>query len=201
MGSRLGSERLIYNSWTYAIFHRVALETGPTIVDGILRLFPRVESVVDFGCGTGVYVAEFRKRGIVAEGFEYSAIARTIAHDLSKVDVRPFDLKSFAGAGRTSDLSTSFEVAEHVPPDLGDRLLEICCQHAPRVVFTAAGVGQAGHGHIHLQPKSYWIDRFARHGFRFDKAKTEQLERYLRANLIRGLWLADNIGVYESSRV
>jgi SAM-dependent methyltransferase len=201
LGSAVGSERLIYNPWTYAIFHRVGLETGPAMIDGILRLFPQIKSVADFGCGTGVYVSEFRKRGIVAEGFEYSPIARKMAHDLSNVDVAAFDLTQFKGAGRTFDLAMSFEVAEHVSPQLGDRLVEIVCQHAPRAVFTAAGVGQAGHGHIHLQPKSYWIERFARHGFRFDAAKTRQLEQHLRAELTRGFWLADNVGVYESQRI
>jgi hypothetical protein len=51
-----------------------------------------------------------------------------------------------------------------------------------------------------LQPKGYWIERFARHGFRFDAAKTRQLEQHLRAELTRGFWLADNVGVYESLR-
>ena len=31
-----------------------------------------IRSVADFGCGTGAYVAEFAKRGVAAEGFEYS---------------------------------------------------------------------------------------------------------------------------------
>ncbi|MBK5256762.1 MAG: hypothetical protein JJE39_12075, partial [Vicinamibacteria bacterium] len=78
LGSLVGSERLVYNSWTYAIFHRAALETSPTMVEGILNLFPALTSVSDFGCGTGAYVAEFRKRHVAAKGFEYSPIARRL---------------------------------------------------------------------------------------------------------------------------
>lgn len=197
LGSRIGSERIIYNPWTYAIFHRAALEMAPTTVEGILNLFPEIKSVADFGCGTGVYVLEFEKRGITAEGFEYSDVARKMARELLKLELNFFDLKTFTNFGRTFDLSISLEVAEHLTAELGDRLVDICCQHAPFVIFSAAHLGQSGQGHIKLQPKSYWIERFANRSFRFNKSKTDQLERHLRANLIRGFWLADNIGVYE----
>jgi len=200
LGSVVGSERLVYNPWTYAIFHRAALEIAPTMVEGIMTLFPTIKSASDFGCGTGAYVAEFRKRKVLAEGFEYSPIARRLARDAFNLEIAPFDLNHFAGAGATFDLSTSFEVAEHLPPPLGDRLVEVCCQHASLVIFSAAGPGQRGQGHIHLQPKAFWIERFARHGFSFSESKTEQLERHLRTHLIRGFWVANNIAVFESNR-
>jgi SAM-dependent methyltransferase len=198
-GSRIGSERIIYNSWTYAIFHRAALEASPVMVQGIFNVFPEISSVADFGCGTGAYVAEFAKRGVAAEGFEYSDVARKLARESFNLELKPFDLTTFTDAGRTFDLAISFEVAEHLTPVLGDRLVDVCCQHAPLVIFTAAHPGQTGQGHINLQPKSYWIERFARRGFQLTKSTTDQLERYLRTNLMRGFWLADNIGVYELS--
>lgn len=197
-GSAIGSPRLVYNPWTYAIFHRAALETSPTMVEGILSQFPSVKSTVDFGCGTGAYVSEFRKRGVAAQGYEYSPIARKVAREAFSIEINAFDLADFKHAGGAFDLATSFEVAEHLTPDFGDRLVSACCRHAPLVVFTAAGPGQPGQGHIHLQPKSYWIERFATHGFVFNEAKTRALEQYLRAHLFRGFWLADNIAVFES---
>ena len=115
LGSVVGSERLVYNPWTYAIFHRAALEISPTMVEGIMTLFPTIKSASDFGCGTGAYVAEFRKLKVLAEGFEYSPIARRLARDAFNLEIAPFDLNHFAGAGATFDLSTSFEVAEHLP--------------------------------------------------------------------------------------
>jgi hypothetical protein len=65
------------------------------------------------------------------------------------------------------------------------------------VIFSAAHPGQPGQGHIHLQPKSFWIERFAQSGFRFDEGRTQSLETHLRSGLVRGFWLADNVGVYE----
>jgi SAM-dependent methyltransferase len=197
LGSRLGSERFVYNPWTFAGFHRAALEASPTMVEGILGLFPRVRTAADFGCGTGAYVAEFRKHGVTAVGFEYSPRAREMAREAFGLDIEPFDLTVFGAAKAVFDVAVSFEVAEHMRPELGDRLVSVCCAHAPLVVFTAAHPGQPGQGHINLQPKSYWIDQFARHGFAFDEVATKRLEGYLRANLIRGFWLADNLGVYQ----
>ena len=199
LGKKTKSENLTYNSWTYAIFHRAALETAPTMVHGILTTSPQVRTVVDFGCGTGVYVFEFLKRGLTAEGFEYSNIARKIARKSYNIEIKPFNLLTFTNIGRKFDLSISFEVAEHVAPELGDRLVDVCCQHAPLVIFSAAHPGQRGQGHINLQTKSYWIQKFARKNFRFNKSKTDQLEDFLRTNMIRGFWLADNIGIYEAT--
>ena len=197
VGSRLGAERLVYNPWTFAAFHRAALETAPTMVAGILDLYPDARRAVDFGCGTGVYVRELRARGVDAAGFEYAERARLISREKMGLDLHPFDLREFPIPRRSYDVAISFEVAEHIPPDMGDRLVEVCCAAAPRVVFSAAHPGQPGQGHIHLQPKTYWIERFARRGFRFDVAKTSSLELHLRTHLIRGFWLADNVGVYE----
>jgi SAM-dependent methyltransferase len=197
LGSRLGAEPLVYNAWTFAGFHRAALETAPAMVEGILQQFPEVRSAVDFGCGTGVYVHELRRRGVDAVGFEHGARARRIAREKLGVEIQPFDVRDFARTGRDFDLALSLEVAEHLPPDLGQRLVDIVCAAAPLVLFSAAHPGQPGQGHIHLQPKSYWIECFAQRGLRHDGESTRALDAFLRRHLVRGFWLADNVGVYR----
>jgi SAM-dependent methyltransferase len=200
LGEPVGSERIIYNSWTFAIFHRFALEIAPTLVEAVRTHFPQVMSVADFGCGTGVYVKTFRHSGVDAVGFEYSDIGRRWARERSGVDVQPFDLRTFADAGRAFDLALSLEVAEHLEPQLALRLVDVCCAHAPTVIFSAARPGQGGQGHINPQPKSYWIERFAERGYHFDQARTRALQDYLRARLARGFWVADNLGTYFAVR-
>lgn len=196
-GEKIDTERIIYNSWNYKGFHRSALENAPALAHGILTLFPDIKSVVDLGCGTGVYVSEFRRRGVHAEGYEHSETARNIAFKLLQLELKPFDLSTFTSIDRKFDLSISIEVAEHLTEHKGKRLVDLCIGHAPLVVFSAAHPGQPGQGHINLWPKSYWIKQFGLRGFRFDESKTRDLESYLRANLIRGFYLADNVGVYE----
>ena len=200
LGEKIGSPALIFNYYTYLAFHRGALETAPYTVDGIVQLYPALREICDLGSGTGVYMDEFRKRGVQSEGYEYSATARSIAKENFGLEVRPFDIANFGGSGRTYDACVSIEIAHYLPPVLGDRLVAICAESAPVVIFSAAHPGQGGSGHVNGQPRSYWIERFARHDMYRDEAKTAFLERHLRDNLVRGLWLADNILVFERGR-
>ena len=197
VGEAVGSERLIYNPWTFDMFYRLAVETAPAIVSGILRRFPDTQRVVDLGAGTGAHVAEFEQRGIACTGYEYSATARRIAAERLGVQVRPFDLtEPEPWDGERYDLAVSLEVGEHLPPALGDKLVATCVKSAPRVLFSAAPPGQGGQGHLNEQPKAYWIEGFARHGYRMDEARTEALVADLRRELVRGMHLARNVIVF-----
>jgi len=195
-GDRLRLPWLTYNPWTLAIFHRAALEIAPTLAEAVRVHLPEVESVVDFGCGTGVYVAELRRAGIDAYGFEYLERARRWALERAGVEVAAFDLHSFKGAGRRFDLALSLEVAEHLEPALARKLVETCCAHAPTVLFSAARPGQPGQGHINLQPKSHWAGAFAERGYRVDHGRTARLQDHLRSRLLRGHWVAENLSLY-----
>jgi len=85
-------------------------------------------------------------------------------------------------------------VAEHLPPQLGDRVVGLLARSAPVVVFSAAHPGQYGQGHVNEQEKSYWIERFERHGFAYDPDSSRRIvERiadpkgqgwYIRRNLM-----------------
>lgn len=197
-GEWVGLEGLVYNPWTFAIFHRAALEIAPAFVASVRRHLPEFNSVADFGCGTGVYVAEFREAGIEAEGFEYSPVARQWAEEEMGLEIHPFDLTSFSGTERGFDVSMSIEVAEHIREEAALRLVEVCCNHAPIVLFSAASPGQDGIGHINLKPKSYWIEQFGKRNYVLNEDITKKIARDIRENIYRGFWVADNIGVYEA---
>ncbi len=58
------------------------------------------------------------------------------------------------------------EVAEHLPPDAGERLVqEICWLKPDNVVWTAAEQEQGGTGHINCCPSEHWEDFFHRFGY------------------------------------
>jgi len=197
VGERLGSEKLMFNSFMFSGFHRGALETAPAATASLLSMYPELRTAVDLGCGTGVYMHELASRGVDVIGFEYSARARQVAAQLYGVKVLPFDLHDFAGPGRISDLCVCIEIAHYLPPALGDALVGHCARGAPLVMFSAAHPGQHGYGHINAQPRSYWIERFKRQGLRFNQAATQRLERELRSRLQRGFWLADNVCLFD----
>jgi hypothetical protein len=95
------------------------------------------------------------------------------------------------------DIAYSFEVAEHVPPPLGDALVRYLATLAPVVAFTAARPGQGGIGHVNEQAREYWIERFASRGMAYDEGTTAGLHAGFLSRGV-GAWLADNVSVFRA---
>lgn len=171
-----------------------ALESGvqrsATAAAGLLLELFQPGSVLDVGCGTGLWLAALRERGLTdifgVDGpwvpAEKLAIPAGLfrAHDLTQ----PFDLQ------RRFDVALCLEVAEHLAPAAAPTLVESLVRHAPAIVFSAAIPGQGGRGHINEQWPNYWVALFARHGYRCSTAlrdrlwTCEALEPWYRQNML-----------------
>lgn len=121
-------------------------------------------SVVDFGCGSGEWLAVAARLGVeiigvdgpwVAEETLEIAPERFVAADLA----RPVEL------GRRFDLALCLEVAEHLPPDAAPTLVKTLTRHAPVVLFSAAIPGQGGTEHMNEAWPNSWAAHFDRFGF------------------------------------
>jgi SAM-dependent methyltransferase len=150
----------------------------------------RPRSAIDLGCGPGLLVAALARQGVPAVGFDASAYAVEKAHPAAQVFVA--DLTKPFRANRRYDVAICTEVAEHLPPRVGPTLVASLASVADHVVFTAAQPGQEGIDHINLRPKSYWIERFAEHGFRPDEGATRMLLRDLEAASVPD-WFRGNL--------
>jgi SAM-dependent methyltransferase len=134
------------------------------VVLPLLRAIAPVRSVVDFGCGTGAWLAAWQRLGVddvigldgdqARESLEILA-ERFLAADLRK----PIRL------GRQFDLAQSLEVAEHLPPEAAPLFVETLTTHAPLILFSAAVPGQGGEHHLNEQPHDYWRDMFSHRGY------------------------------------
>ena len=204
VGERYSIDWLIYSPLRMHSYHLLAKEDAPAVVRSLREVFPHARVFVDVGCGSGAYAHEINSCGLIALGCEKSRVGRCMAK-IQGVDVRAFDLgrpdpvplpKMSAGMPPTFDIAYCIEVAEHLPADLGDRLVRLLCELAPTVVFTAAQPGQGGAGHLNEQPGRYWEERFRRLGFELSRSRTDELaEQFVRRGV--SYWLPENVLVFQ----
>jgi SAM-dependent methyltransferase len=143
---------------------QVLASAGPILdlLFGVLA--PR--SVLDVGCGTGTWLAACKRMGATTIlGIDGPWVPREHL-EVDPGEFRVHDLNaSVPDEVLRHDAALSIEVAEHLSPAAGDRLVEFLTDHADAVLFSAAIPGQGGTGHVNEQPQAYWCDRFARRGF------------------------------------
>jgi SAM-dependent methyltransferase len=135
------------------------------------------QSVVDVGCGTGTWLAEFSRMGVRdLVGLEGSAIDPDIA-DFDPSQIRLCDLSKPFSLHRKFDLAVCLEVAEHLPEDSAAVFVESLVRLAPIILFSAAVPGQGGIGHLNEQWPEYWADLFSRFGFEVRDCLRDRLWR------------------------
>jgi SAM-dependent methyltransferase len=137
---------------------------SPKVLVALILELCDVGSVVDVGCGTGAFLAEFAAKGVLdylgVDGHHIPAeslmipASRFKAHDLAA----PLNL------GRRFDLVVSLEVAEHLPESAADTFIRSLTAAGDVVVFSAAIPFQTGPGHVNEQWPGYWAQRFAGQG-------------------------------------
>ncbi len=197
LGERRGVDWLIYNPLQMRMFHRYALRDAPAVMATIQEVFPRCNSFVDVGCGSGAYAAEAQRRGVRVVGCERSRVGRLIARRQS-VRCKRFDLtrEPATAVQERFDLAYCFEVAEHLPEELGVRLVAFLSRVAPVVVFTAAAPGQGGTGHHNEQPKAYWRAAFRQCGMEVAPELSDTMRAGFERHGVQARWLIENVDVY-----
>jgi hypothetical protein len=136
------------------------------------------------GCGQGEWLEAFGLDDV--QGVDIAAPEPYLCHDLNYA----------LHLGRTFDLVLSLETGEHLPPSAADVYVDSLVRHSRTVVFSAAVPGQAGKGHIHLQPHEYWHEKFAARSYdMFDIVRPQIAHRY-----DVSAWYRENVFVYIKVR-
>lgn len=166
-------------------------DTAPsaTVIVDLLRDMVAPASVVDVGCGPGVFAAEWIRRGVHdVVGMDGAPVAGVYRAPASTF--RVVDLSEPVDEGRRFDLATCLEVAEHLPPESEGTLVASLVDLAPVVAFSAAPPGQGGHGHVNERWPAHWANLFAAHGYhQVDVVRGLLVDRedvawYYRTNLV-----------------
>jgi 2-polyprenyl-3-methyl-5-hydroxy-6-metoxy-1,4-benzoquinol methylase len=172
-------------------FDRIESEEGPQAVR-IAEYFAKVRgglSVLDVGCGPGVYVQRMLDVGIAAWGVDNDE--RLVESEfLERCDLLKYRRIPF-------DIVLSLEVGEHLWESQSKSYVKTLAEHASCLIyFSAAQPGQGGVGHYNCQPKAYWIERFAECGWALDQRLTDAWLGFM----IRGPhmgWLVNNGMVFS----
>jgi hypothetical protein len=156
---------MTYSAEFFARRRTLALQSAERILD-ILWPIVSVQSVLDIGCASGIWLAEAKRRGaITIKGID----GPWVPLDQLEIDKEEFyahDLgESIPAEFEKHDLAFCIEVAEHLPASASDALIEFLTCHADVVLFSAAIPGQGGTGHINEQCQSYWQHKFSKCGF------------------------------------
>ena len=136
------------------------------IVLPIVKDFINPDSVVDIGCGTGMWLHVWDsvlgvKKYLGVEG-------PYVKKEMLKVPEEKVlfkDLKEQLNIEEKFDLVMSLEVAEHLPEDKAELFIENLVKLGDVVLFSAAIPGQGGTFHINEQYPEYWAKLFHSKGY------------------------------------
>ena len=165
--------------------------SASVIVPMALSLVP-ARSVVDVGCGLGVWLAAFREHGVAdvlgIDGDHVSPDLLEIPRDAFEAH----DLRLPLELARTFELVVSLEVAEHLPEESADVFVDSLVRLGPVILFSAAIPHQGGHHHVNEQWPAYWAARFHDRGY----VHVDCLRRRLWTNPDVAPWFAQNCLFY-----
>jgi SAM-dependent methyltransferase len=166
------------------------------ILPFLLKLKP-VNSVIDFGCGTGTWLAVAKELGVKeilgVDGVDLSPdelkipVENFIKQDLTK----PINLK------RKFDTLFCLEVAEHLPAEFAKTLVDTLTNHSDFIIFSAAIPGQDGQNHLNEQWPDYWQKLFSNNGY----LPSDLLQAAFWNNENVEWWYRQNITVYATKDV
>jgi len=149
------------------------------------------KSVVDIGCGSGVYLNLLADLGVEVMGVDGEDNAVKLLGDKLKV----FDLRNKLDLGRKFDAAICIEVIEHIDKEFEQVVISNIASHADVILFSGAKPNQVGENHINCNTKEYWISLFEKEGVYFMEKESVELVKYMqsRDEFLKCPWLVENL--------
>lgn len=171
------------------------MPSAGAVVDILMKHFNPV-SVVDVGCGPGIYLERFALRGIDVLGCDLSR--KAVKNSPVGEKIRLHDLRFPFIVYRKFSLCLCVEVGEHLPSSAAEILVGSLANLSDTVAFSAAtpGQGSLDVGHINEQPHEFWIEKFKDRGFKFDEKETGTIRREMKEKDVIW-WVVNNMMIFK----
>jgi SAM-dependent methyltransferase len=122
-------------------------------------------SILDVGCGTGIWLRAALDQGVTdilgVDGVDLPAEKLRIP----KQRFRHADLNKPLSLDRRFDLVICLEAVEHLEPPSAATIMDTLTAHGDRILFSAAVPDQVGTHHVNCQWPAYWQHLFNERGF------------------------------------
>jgi SAM-dependent methyltransferase len=182
-----------YTKEYYEAINREEAPQAKAVAKKITEIY-QPKSVIDLGCGTGLYLKEFECPVKIGVDNAYSALdcavdGVTIYRDDLVDPIYPFLFRRY-------DVAICFEVLEHIEEPFAEGVVDLIVNTSDVVILTAAPPNQPGLNHVNCQPQAYWEGLFAVRGF-----KRNYLNEFWIAHsaweVPHTLWMVRNLMVFE----
>lgn len=147
----------------------------------IIKRLYSFNSVVDLGCSIGSFLEPFFLDNKIVKGYEYCF--EESKNGIEKIPglinyIEFGDVTKNIITDKKYDCSVSIEVAEHIPEEYSEKLVENLIRLSNGfIIFTAAPPGQGGTGHINCKPKQFWVDIFNKYNYEYNKFETDKIKK------------------------
>jgi SAM-dependent methyltransferase len=178
----------MYNKTFYKAFKQTAEQSAKKIVPIIVEIF-RPSSVVDLGCGLGVWLKVFDDLGVKnflgIDGNWVPFDDLVIPRDRFYVH----DLEQSLEIEEKFDLALSLETVEYIHHRKENIFIENITRLSDNIVFSGAIPFQGGTGHFNEKWQSYWVKIFENKGYKFYDIRPiiwydKDIAPYYRQNLL-----------------
>lgn len=148
------------------------------------------KSVVDIGCGLGTWLSAFSDQGVKdILGIDGGWVNQEHLV-IPKENFLVFDLRKPLYLDGQFDLVISLEVAEHLPSEMAETIVNTLTNMGPVILFSAAIPLQGGTNHLNEQWPEYWAEIFLRNDYvtidciRKHIWKNEKVEYFYAQNML-----------------